>query len=214
MNKPHEPTTRLVGDVRLKGVELGGANSPHPNGNSFFLQQSINVAPAASETFYYGTDESGHRGFCHLHGHAAYIPLHDHTVDYVVSSHVMEHVPDPISAWFEWSRVVKYDGLALMIVPHVNALRGDKRSPGLFTTHRVWAAYRERWHWDNIPFQGAVHGGPYGHWWKWTPEVLKAAIAEWMPFWELIEEEDPDSKVGNGFFLAYRIRAHNISQGE
>jgi len=212
MNKPHAPTTRLVGDPRLKGVELGGANSPHENGNSFFLQACVNVAPAESERFYYGACTDGHRGFCHLHGHAAFIPLYNDTLDYIISSHVMEHIPDPIRAWKEWVRVLKPNGLVLMIVPHHDALRGDKRPVEDFTLDRVWQAHRDRWHQDNIPV-GAVHGGPYGHWWKWTPEVLQAAIEKWMPYWVPIDFEDPDSKVGNGFFLAYRLRTSKL-QGE
>jgi SAM-dependent methyltransferase len=203
MNKPHEPTTRLVGDVRMKGVELGGANSPHPDGNSFFLK-AINVSPEASERDYYGTDKSGHRGFCHLHGHAAYIPLFDDSIDYIVSSHVMEHVPDPIRAWEEWERVVRPGGYFLMIVPHHDQLKGDHRPLEDFTMGRICRAYDEGWHWDNVP-AGAVHGGPYGHWWKFTPELLKEAIGLWCPNWALCWEEDPDSKVGNGFFLAYQL---------
>lgn len=204
MNKPHRPTTMLVDN--LKGVELGGANSPHPDGNSFFLKACINVSPKASERDYYGTDKSGHRGFCHLHGHAAYIPLFDNTVDYVVSSHVMEHVPDPIRAWREWERVVRPGGYFLMIVPRHGALSSDKRPLEMFTIERVWQAYAERWHWDSmLAAEDQPVGGPYGHWWKFTPALLKETAAQWFPHWALCWEEDPDSKVGNGFFLAYQL---------
>lgn len=195
----------------MKGVELGGANSPHPDGNSFFLKACINIAPAASDEpgGYYATDETGHRGFCHLHGHAAHIPLFKNHVDYVISSHVMEHVPDPIQAWYEWERVVRPGGYFLMIVPHHDALASDERPLEMFTLDRIWRAHTAGWHWGamRMPMDEADHpvGGPYGHWWKFTPDLLKEAIAGWCPNWSLCWEEDPDSKIGNGFFLAYQL---------
>ena len=206
MNRPHQPTLDLVGDPRLKGVELGGANSDHPDGNSFFLKACINVAPEAAEDDYYGKDETGHRGFCHLHGHAAGIPLFDSTVDYVISSHVLEHVPDPLRAFHEWERVVKPGGYFLMIVPHHDQLKSDTRPLEWFTMERLERAYMQRWSHKNIPpadTQPFV-GGAYGHWWKFTPELLKAAIERDVG-WKLIMEEDTDSKVRNGFFLAYQL---------
>lgn len=205
LNQPHEPTTRLVGDIRMKGVELGGALGRSPDGNSFFLDACINVAPEPSEKFYYDGNRA-QRGYIHLYGHAAYIPLYDNTVDYVVSSHVMEHVPDLLRAWREWERVVRPGGYFLWIVPNPDALKSDERPLELFTINRIWRAYEERWHWDHLPapeFQPV--GGPYGHWWKFTPGLLRAAVARWRPRWALVDEEVPDSKVGNGFFQAYQL---------
>lgn len=198
MNKPHEPTLELVGD--LKGVELGGAITSHEDGNSFFLQSCVNVAPRWSEEVYYdGNRET--RGFVHLYGHAGDIPLKDNRCDYVVSSHVIEHVPNPLGAFIEWDRVVIPGGYVLMIVPHKDSLKSDIRHIDIFTLERLERAYHGRWSWDNHP-RGVFHGGKYGHWWKFTPDLLKRAIDKWMD-WELVYEEDPDTKIGNGFFLAY-----------
>jgi SAM-dependent methyltransferase len=46
------------------------------------------------------------------------LPFKDNTLDYVFSSHVIEHFFDPVAAIKEWLRVVKADGIVLMIVPH------------------------------------------------------------------------------------------------
>jgi len=206
VNRPHQPTLDLVGDPRMKGVELGGANSDHPDGNSFFLKACINIAPAAAEYDYYGQDKTGHRGFCHLHGHAGDIPLFNNTVDYVISSHVMEHVPDPVGAWYEWQRVVRPGGYFLMIVPYHDQLQSDHRPLEWFTMDRIRKAHYERWGHDHLVKTEVMPyvGGIYGHWWKFTPELLKEGVAHGME-WTLIMEEDPDSKVGNGFFLAYQL---------
>ena len=206
MNKPHDPTTRLVGDLRMKGVELGGALGRDPDGNSFFLDACINIAPKASEELYYDGNRR-QRGYCHLHGDAAHIPLFADTVDYVVSSHVMEHVPDLIRAWEEWERVVKPGGYFLYIVPRHDALESDKRPLEDFTVDRIWQAYEESWGWDNLPWDPQCHpvGGPYGHWWKFTPWLLREAISKYCGRWWIVDEEDPDSKVGNGFFQAWQL---------
>ena len=118
----------------------------------------------------------------------------------------MEHIPDPARAWYEWERVVRPGGYFLMIVPHHDQLGQDQRPLEWFTMERIGRAYKEQWRHDNMPppdTQPCV-GGPYGHWWKFTPDFLKHAIESWVS-WDLIMEEDPDSKVGNGFFLAYRL---------
>jgi SAM-dependent methyltransferase len=40
------------------------------------------------------------------------------TYDFVVSSHTLEHVANPLRALEEWLRVLKDDGLLLIVVPH------------------------------------------------------------------------------------------------
>jgi SAM-dependent methyltransferase len=203
MNKPHKPTLDLVGHSHMKGVELGAAMPRNEQGNSFFLDECINVAPRWSEKVYYDGDRYG-RGFIHLHGHAEDIPLKDNRIDYVLSSHVLEHVPNPLNAFYEWDRVVRPEGYVLMIVPHHDALKSDKRPLEWFTRERLLRAWREKWTWDEHPL-AASSGGKYGHYWKFTPELLTGFIEEWLPWWGLVMLEDPDSKVGNGFFLAYQI---------
>jgi hypothetical protein len=49
-----------------------------------------------------------------------------------------------------------------------------------------------------------------GHYHAYTPDTLVALIetvtARYRLTWDLVDRENPDSKVGNGFTLIYRIK--------
>lgn len=47
--------------------------------------------------------------------------------DFVISAHVLEHVANPLTALFEWKRVVKNGGVLLLIVPHKQGTFDHKR---------------------------------------------------------------------------------------
>jgi SAM-dependent methyltransferase len=47
--------------------------------------------------------------------------------DFVVSSHCIEHLANPIKALIEWRRILKQNGVLLLIVPHRNASFDHKR---------------------------------------------------------------------------------------
>lgn len=63
--------------------------------------------------------------------------------------------------------------------------------------------------WDTHPLDG-VPGGRMGHYHTFTPDSL-LEVAEWMRHhqlcdWTLVAREDIDSKVGNGFTLAFQVK--------
>ncbi len=47
--------------------------------------------------------------------------------DFVISSHVLEHVANPIQALWEWVRVLKDDGLFVLVVPHKDGTFDHRR---------------------------------------------------------------------------------------
>ena len=53
--------------------------------------------------------------------------------DFIVSSHCLEHVANPIKALFEWGRVLKNDGILLLIVPNKSATFDHKRDVTTFS---------------------------------------------------------------------------------
>lgn len=59
--------------------------------------------------------------------------VRDETYDFVLASHVLEHVANPLQALLEWKRVLRCDGLLLVIVP-------DKR--GTFDHQRPYTEFR------------------------------------------------------------------------
>jgi len=122
------------------------------------------------------------------------LPLPDECQDFVVSSHVLEHFPDPIAALLEWDRVTKPGGTIYMIVPH---------------KERTFDKDRERTplaHLIKDHEQGAVTDNTWEHQHVWVTEDIVELI-EWMirdsgVRWRLVEVQDVDDKVGNGFGIA------------
>lgn len=45
------------------------------------------------------------------------LPFEDGSVDRVIATHVLEHVPDPVAALTEWTRVLKPGGVLSLILP-------------------------------------------------------------------------------------------------
>jgi SAM-dependent methyltransferase len=197
----HQPTLKLL--EGLSGVELGAA-SHNP-----FGVNAINVAPKFDEQFYRESQvEMGETPTpIDLYGDGTHIPVEKHSQDFVLSSHVLEHIPNPIQAFLEWQRVLKSGGYIVMIVPQPDALLGDNRP--LSSYDKLIQAYHENWTIETAP-PGSCYSD---HYWKFTSttlrgflEKLKSGVAGLPPInWTLIGVEDPDSKVGNGFWLAYKV---------
>lgn len=200
----HQPTLKLL--TGLSGIELGAA-SHNP-----FGVNAINVAPKFDEDLF--QDNQVNMGEqptkIDMYGEADNIPVKDKSQDFVLSSHVFEHIPDPISALLEWQRVIKPRGYVVMIVPQPDALAGDNRP--LSTYDRLIKAHREKWNIETAPADN-LYGGKGGHYWKFTSTTLRKFFEnlktanDGIPAvnWQLVGTEDPDSKVGNGFWLAYRV---------
>ncbi len=49
--------------------------------------------------------------------------------DFIISSHVIEHIANPIKALNEWVRVLKKDGIMILILPHKDGTFDHKRIP-------------------------------------------------------------------------------------
>jgi SAM-dependent methyltransferase len=60
--------------------------------------------------------------------------------DYVLSSHTLEHIANPIRALGEWSRILKPDGLIVVVIPHRDGTF-DHRRPVTSLAHMMedWA---------------------------------------------------------------------------
>jgi SAM-dependent methyltransferase len=199
--KLHQPTLNLL--ENLSGVELGAAT------HNPFGVQAINVAPELNFEMYRDSQVSMGENplLIDLYGHAANIPVDDHSQDFVLSSHVIEHIPDPISAFFEWQRVIKPGGYVVAIIPQPYAMPEDKRP--LSSHAQILQAYHQRWTPETAP-QGSIFND---HHWKFSSTtfrgLMQKIISGWSDVprlpWKLVGAEDPDSKVGNGFWVAYRV---------
>lgn len=197
----HQPTLSLL--EGLKGIELGAA------AHNPFGVDCINVAPALPSEAFFDQNQlkmCGEIAPVDLRGHAADIPVPDDSQDFVVSSHVLEHAPDLLRAFLEMDRVVRPGGYVVVIFPQPDALAGDERP--LSTMADLCRAYNEKWTFETAP-EGFAHRNQGGHYWKMPlvrfVELVLACRGSFCLEWRLVGSEDPDSKVGNGFWTAWRI---------
>jgi SAM-dependent methyltransferase len=142
------------------------------------------------------------------------IPLPDQSEDFILSSHVVEHLPNVVAAFIEWNRIVKNGGYIFMIVPLPWALPADKDRELTAFDHFIEDYERHRTL-ETHPVEG-VPGGKMGHYHTFLPDTL-LQIVNWMCQrklcdWELVAREDVDSKVGNGFTLAFKVRHQQCDQ--
>jgi SAM-dependent methyltransferase len=163
----------------LSGIEIGGsANNP-------FGLDTINVDR------YGGTETVWKQAEIDLIGRALPVdvvapgddlPFEDNSHDFVLASHVVEHFPDPIKALLEWRRVARR--YVFVLVPHRD--RTMDRSREVTPLEELLERHRT----------GFADPGDH-HWTVWTCESF-VELCEEIGL-EVIETEDPDRKVGNGF---------------
>ena len=55
--------------------------------------------------------------------------LQNETYDFVLASHCLEHIANPIRALYEWHRVLRPDGILLLILPDMSRTFDHKRPP-------------------------------------------------------------------------------------
>jgi rhamnosyltransferase len=184
-----------------KGLEIGG--SAH---NAFGLN-TLNV------DFTDSTETEFKKGEIKLCGRAMKvdivapgdnIPLPDGSQDFVISSHVLEHFPNTIKALLEWDRLVRPGGILFMIVPHKERTfdRDRARTP---LQHLIE---------DFLSDNKTSHKNCRGHDHCWITEDI-AELVNWMIAglgvrWEIVEIQDVDDKVGNGFTIVIRKKENRV----
>ena len=201
--KEHEIAHALLDG--LTGLEVGAAAH-----NPFGLR-TRNVAPQEGHEFYadFQWREMGvEPARVAIWAYADSIPVPDASEDFVISSHVLEHLPNVITTFIEWDRIVRDGGYVLMIVP-LKGVVPENASRELTTLAHFVEDYHHRMTLNTHPTDD-VPGGRMGNYHTFTPDSL-LEVVEWMRIarlcdWEMVAREDIDSKVGNGFTLAFSVR--------
>jgi SAM-dependent methyltransferase len=190
----------------LHGLEIGAATH-----NPFGLN-TRNVAPQEDYEHYATAQQQlmdEQPAHVDIWATAEAIPVPSDSEDFILSSHVVEHLPNIISAFLEWNRIARASGIVFMIVPVRGALPADANRPYTSLEHII-DDYRQQTNVDTHPIDG-VPGGRFGHYHVLTPDLLIAAVRwmnrEGLTCWQLVGREDTDTKVGNGFTLAFRVLA-------
>lgn len=172
----------------LDGVEIGG--SAH---NPFHIAGCRNIDYTASMETVFKLEEvkvCGEAMQVDIVADGAHLPLEDGSQDYVLSSHVLEHFRDPIGCLKEWMRVLKPGGYIFAIIPHCDRTF-DKGRPitsavELFERHMGKIA---------DPKTDAHHNV-----WRMEDFLDLADLMELV----VVDSQDPDDKVGNGFTVVMR----------
>lgn len=172
----------------LIGIEIGG--SAH---NPFGIANCLNVDYTGDMNTIFKEEEfrlCGEKQKVDVVAPAWDLPFEDESLDYVLSSHVIEHCYDVIGTLMEWFRVLRSGGLLFIIIPH---------------KERTFDKDRER---TTIKELVERHAGPpiefdtHSHYSVWVTE-------DWVEIckvfgWYLVEIQDTDDKVKNGFTVVLR----------
>ena len=169
----------------LKGIEIGGsAHNRYP-------VDAINVDRSAAKEIQYREEERRLAGSVlpvDLVAEGDDLPLADKSVDFVLASHVIEHFPDPIRALLEWERVARR--YLFVVVPHRDRTFDWDRAVDpvehLLERHAQGLRSDEDRHWTVFTCESFV--------------ALCAAVGL-----RVVDTEDPDLKVGNGFAVVDRL---------
>lgn len=170
----------------LQGIEIGAASH-----NRFYLD-AINVDRYGGDDTVYKRAErrmAGRAVAVDVVAPGDELPFAEDSHDFVFASHVIEHFPDPIKALHEWVRVArKY---VVVIVPHRDRTFDSERP--LTSLEELLDRHRRGFTSDEDR-----------HWSVWTCESFIAMCQ--AADLAVIDHQDPDDKVGNGFTVVIDAR--------
>jgi predicted SAM-dependent methyltransferase len=178
------------------GIEIGPSSS-----NDFGLPSSINVG---LEIPLYQSVEAEVLAPLHIICEGDCVPLEDSSVPWIFSSHVIEHLPNLTKAINEWIRLIKNGGYIIIICPLRNALKHDAMRE-ITPWSEIWYDYE-----TNQTCESHTHifskEDLYGHYHVFDISHLKMYIRKIArDKLKLMDEENPDSRIGNGFTLVYKV---------
>ncbi|WP_223920853.1 glycosyltransferase [Geobacter sp. AOG2] len=140
----------------------------------------------------------------HIESLADDIPVADESEDFIFSSHVIEHCPNLIKTLLEWFRIVRKDGLIYMIVPHRTASPSDTGRP-LTEWQHILADFTNQADGRSEPEAGQLG---HCHYHVFDIAGMRGFIDEvFGRRLELVDYQEVDDKIGNGFTLVYRKTA-------
>jgi SAM-dependent methyltransferase len=168
----------------LRGVEIGGAAH-----NAFNLD-TVNVDRTGSMDTVYKREElelAGKAMAVDVVARGDELPFSDDYFDFVLASHVIEHMPDPIKALNEWTRVARL--YVYVVVPHRD--RTFDRDRPLTPVDELLERHA-----------AGFDSSEDRHWSVWTAESF-VELCERVGL-AVVEVQDPDDKQGNGFAVVIR----------
>jgi SAM-dependent methyltransferase len=192
------------------GIELGAAAH-----NPFDLPNSINVAPFSDDPSHVDYNDfliyreeqvknCGYYAVVDLVGEADAIPITDGSQDYVISSHVIEHLPNLISAFLEWNRVLVPGGIIFMIFPKRDAAPQDLERPVTPLDHFIEDYSLKRTIWTHEMEEDRIRGHYHVFTLSSMLELIQWCNQNLNLSWKVEAAEETDSKIGNGHTVVCR----------
>ena len=132
-----------------KGLEIGGPSAIFTWKGKipiYSVVGSLDVCNFSGSTIWEGNLSEGNHfkfhpkknpGFQFISEASDLAKIQDEQYDFLIASHVLEHCANPIKALNEWTRVLKNDGMLLLIVPHQDGTFDHNRKITSFD-HLVW----------------------------------------------------------------------------
>ena len=187
-----------------QGLEIGG--SAH---NPFGIKNCLNVDFTSYMDTIYKLEEIK---LCDealpvdIVAFADSLPFASNSINYLVNSHVFEHQYNPIKCLLEWHRILKPNAPIASIIPHWNELKSDE-DKGVSTVLDQLEDYYNEMTADSHKL------GPcddiYGHYHTYSLEsfldLIKLINILFQQKFEILETQDPDDKVGNGFLVVIKV---------
>ena len=114
----------------LVGVEIGGPSAFFQERLPLYkVVKSLDCVNFGSKTLWQGNLEEGNNyhyyknktGYLHICDTVSLDTIPSRKYDFCLSSNVIEHIANPFKAFSEWLRILKDDGLLLIVVPKKEA---------------------------------------------------------------------------------------------
>lgn len=169
----------------LKGIEIGGAAHNPYNLNTINVDKKLLPAYAEEQKKLCGTVLPVDVEIVS----PAKLPFKDKEYDFVLASHVIEHIYRPDLALIEWARVSKK--YIFLIVPHKDRTF-DKDRPETSV--------------DDILKRENLEEYPDMHHNVWKTESFLKFLIQLKNYMEVVEVQDVDDKVGNGFTVLLKVK--------
>jgi SAM-dependent methyltransferase len=173
----------------LSGIEIGGSY------HNAFGVDTMNVDFTADMDTEFKREElamCGHAMPVDIVAPGDNVPVAAKSFDFVLSSHVIEHFFDPIAALQEWARIARR--FIYVICPQPTALQSDRIKP-LTSLRELIDRHAGR--------SAAPPHEPTTHYTRWTSTSF-ADMCQYFGF-GVLEIQDPDDKVGNGFAVVIDV---------